>query len=128
MSVILPGVSKNEDQLHEEPAPPPPAPLPTAANPQLRGVIKTEAQEPVPSPTHPPVVINPADDDEDEDGELAFILKWLLCVFYSSFLERIFLMVFIIHVSLCFQTSSPRRERMARSAPPLENYPNQVRL
>ncbi|KAE8297863.1 Zinc finger CCCH domain-containing protein 11A [Larimichthys crocea] len=64
-------VSKNEDQLHEEPAPPPPAPLPTAANPQLRGVIKTEAQEPVPSPTHPPVVINPADDDEDEDDQFS---------------------------------------------------------
>ncbi|KAG8007325.1 Zinc finger CCCH domain-containing protein 11A [Nibea albiflora] len=64
-------VSKNEDQLHEEPAPPPPAPLPTAANPQLRGVIKTEAQDPVPSPTHPPVVINPADDDEDEDDQFS---------------------------------------------------------
>lgn len=67
--IILPGLSKNEEQPHEEPAPPPPAPLPTAANPQLRGVIKTETQEAVPSPTHPPVVINPADDDEDEDGE-----------------------------------------------------------
>lgn len=73
--VILPGLSKNEEQPHEEPAPPPAAPLPTAANPQLRGVIKTEAQEPVPSPTHPPVVINPADDDEDEDGELDLISK-----------------------------------------------------
>lgn len=72
---ILPGLSKNEEQPHEEPAPPPPAPLPTAANPQLRGVIKTETQEAVPSPTHPPVVINPADDDEDEDGELYFNFK-----------------------------------------------------
>ncbi|KAM7423396.1 hypothetical protein PAMA_011112 [Pampus argenteus] len=63
--------SKNEEQPHEEPAPPPPAPLPTAANPQLRGVIKTESQEPVPSPTHPPVVINPADDDEDEDDQFS---------------------------------------------------------
>uniref|UniRef100_A0A4W6BPC4 C3H1-type domain-containing protein n=1 Tax=Lates calcarifer TaxID=8187 RepID=A0A4W6BPC4_LATCA len=27
------------------------------------------------APTHPPVVINPADDDEDEDGELALISK-----------------------------------------------------
>ncbi|KAM9362121.1 zinc finger CCCH domain-containing protein 11A isoform 2-T2 [Symphorus nematophorus] len=62
--------SKNEEQLHEEPAPPPPAPLPNAANPQLRGV-KTEAQDPVPSPTHPPVVINPADDDEDEDDQFS---------------------------------------------------------
>ncbi|XP_053172701.1 zinc finger CCCH domain-containing protein 11A isoform X2 [Scomber japonicus] len=63
--------SKNEEQPCEEPAPAPPAPLPTAANPQLRGVIKTEGQEPVPSPTHPPVVINPADDDEDEDDQFS---------------------------------------------------------
>ncbi|XP_040015266.1 zinc finger CCCH domain-containing protein 11A isoform X2 [Xiphias gladius] len=64
-------LSKNEEQLLEEPAPPTTAPLPTAANPQLRGVIKTETQEPVPSPTHPPVVINPADDDEDEDDQFS---------------------------------------------------------
>lgn len=64
-------LTKSEEQPHEEPAPPPAAPLPTAANPQLRGVIKTEAQEPVPSPTHPPVVINPADDDEDEDDQFS---------------------------------------------------------
>ncbi|XP_034549207.1 zinc finger CCCH domain-containing protein 11A isoform X2 [Notolabrus celidotus] len=64
--------SNNEEQPQEEPAPPPAAPLPPAAsNPQLRGVIKTEAQEPVPSPTHPPVVINPADDDEDEDDQFS---------------------------------------------------------
>ncbi|XP_073323747.1 zinc finger CCCH domain-containing protein 11A isoform X2 [Pagrus major] len=63
--------SKNKEQPLEEPAPPPAAPLPTAANPQLRGIIKTEAQEPVPSPTHPPVVINPADDDEDEDDPVS---------------------------------------------------------
>ncbi|XP_032369066.1 zinc finger CCCH domain-containing protein 11A isoform X1 [Etheostoma spectabile] len=62
-------LSKKEEQPHEEPSPPPPAPLPAAANPQLRGIIKTENQEPVPSPTHPPVVINPADDDEDEDDQ-----------------------------------------------------------
>ncbi|XP_074544888.1 zinc finger CCCH domain-containing protein 11A [Halichoeres trimaculatus] len=62
--------TKIEEQPLEEPAPLPAAPLPPAAtNPQLRGVIKTEAQEPVPSPTHPPVVINPADDDEDEDDQ-----------------------------------------------------------
>ncbi|XP_069370438.1 zinc finger CCCH domain-containing protein 11A isoform X2 [Paralichthys olivaceus] len=61
------GLCKNEEQPLEETALPPTAPLATAANPQLRGVIKTESQEPVPSPTHPPVVINPADDDEDED-------------------------------------------------------------
>ncbi|XP_074505095.1 zinc finger CCCH domain-containing protein 11A isoform X1 [Sebastes fasciatus] len=64
-------LSRNEEQPHEEPAPPPAATLPTAANPQLRGVIKTETQEPVPSPTHPPVVINPADDDEDEDDQFS---------------------------------------------------------
>lgn len=64
-------LSKTEEQPHEEPAPLPAAPLPTAANPQLRGVIKTETQEPVPSPTHPPVVINPADDDEDEDDQFS---------------------------------------------------------
>ncbi|XP_070694876.1 zinc finger CCCH domain-containing protein 11A isoform X2 [Pempheris klunzingeri] len=63
--------SKTVEQPHEEPVPLPAAPLPTAANPQLRGVIKTEAQEPVPSPTHPPVVINPADDDEDEDDQFS---------------------------------------------------------
>ncbi len=79
--VVLLGQTKNEEQQHEEPPPPPAAPLPTVTNPQLRGVIKTEALEPVPSPTHPPVVINPADDDEDEDGELDFNWKWLLCVF-----------------------------------------------
>ncbi|KAM7006216.1 zinc finger CCCH domain-containing protein 11A [Tautogolabrus adspersus] len=63
---------KSEELPQEEPAPAPAAPLPTAAaNPQLRGVIKTEAQEPVPSPTHPPVVINPADDDEDEDDQFS---------------------------------------------------------
>ncbi|XP_038552382.1 zinc finger CCCH domain-containing protein 11A isoform X2 [Micropterus salmoides] len=64
-------LSKNEEQPHEEPAAPPAAPLPTATNPQLRGVIKTETQEAVPSPTHPPVVINPADDDEDEDDQFS---------------------------------------------------------
>ncbi|XP_008294282.1 zinc finger CCCH domain-containing protein 11A isoform X2 [Stegastes partitus] len=64
-------LSKDEEQQHEEPAPPPAAPLHTTANPQLRGVIKTESQEPVPSPTHPPVVINPADDDEDEDDQFS---------------------------------------------------------
>ncbi|KAG7495218.1 zinc finger CCCH domain-containing 11A isoform X1 [Solea senegalensis] len=62
---------KREEQPAEEQAPPPTATLTTAANPQLRGVIKTENQEPVPSPTHPPVVINPADDDEDEDDQFS---------------------------------------------------------
>lgn len=70
---IFEDLNKIEEQLHEEPAPLPASPLQTASNPQLRGVIKTESTEPVPSPTHPPVVINPADDDEDEDGELNLI-------------------------------------------------------
>ncbi|CAL1609707.1 unnamed protein product [Knipowitschia caucasica] len=62
--------TKCEEVPQEEPVPPQP-PLPTAANPQVRGVKKTESQEPVPSPTHPPVVINPADDDEDEDDQFS---------------------------------------------------------
>ncbi|XP_017305664.1 zinc finger CCCH domain-containing protein 11A isoform X2 [Ictalurus punctatus] len=40
-------------------------------NPQLRGVIKVETQESVPSPTHPPVVINPVDDEDDEDDQFS---------------------------------------------------------
>ncbi|XP_061542859.1 zinc finger CCCH domain-containing protein 11A isoform X3 [Phycodurus eques] len=63
--------SENDELLHEEPSSLPATPLPTGANPQLRGVMKTESQEPVPSPTHPPVVINPADDDEDEDDQFS---------------------------------------------------------
>ncbi|XP_037534492.1 zinc finger CCCH domain-containing protein 11A [Nematolebias whitei] len=63
--------NKNEEVQHEEPVLPPTPPLSTTANPQLRGVIKTDTQEPVPSPTHPPVVINPADDDEDEDDQFS---------------------------------------------------------
>ncbi|KAK0139249.1 Zinc finger CCCH domain-containing protein 11A [Merluccius polli] len=59
-----------EEPQQEEPVPPP-APLPAVANPQLRGVLKAETQETVPSPTHPPVVINPADDDEDEDDQFS---------------------------------------------------------
>lgn len=66
--VTLLDPTKNMEPPHEEPAPAPAAPA--AANPQLRGVIKSDAQEPVASPTHPPVVINPVDDDEDEDGEI----------------------------------------------------------
>ncbi|XP_005814159.1 zinc finger CCCH domain-containing protein 11A-like [Xiphophorus maculatus] len=62
---------KSEEPPHEEPAPPPAAAPPNAANPQLRGVIKTDTQEAVPSPTHPPVVINPADDDEDEEDQFS---------------------------------------------------------
>ncbi|KAG5274675.1 hypothetical protein AALO_G00138910 [Alosa alosa] len=57
-----------EEPAQQEPAPP--APNPT--NPQLRGVIKADTQENVPSPTHPPVVINPVDDeDEDEDDQFS---------------------------------------------------------
>ncbi|XP_061640775.1 zinc finger CCCH domain-containing protein 11A isoform X3 [Phyllopteryx taeniolatus] len=63
--------SENDELVHEEPSSMPATPLPTGANPQLRGVMKTESQEPVPSPTHPPVVINPADDDEDEDDQFS---------------------------------------------------------
>lgn len=51
------------EQLQEEPA----SIQPPAANPQRRDAVKMDTQ--VPSPTHPPVVINPAEDeDEDEDG------------------------------------------------------------
>lgn len=58
-----------EEALLIDPLPPAPAPIANPANPQLRGVIKTETLENVPSPTHPPVVINTVDDeDEDEDG------------------------------------------------------------
>ncbi|XP_053310354.1 zinc finger CCCH domain-containing protein 11A [Spea bombifrons] len=42
-----------------------------APTPQLRGVKKMEANENVPSPTHPPVVINAADDDEDDDDQFS---------------------------------------------------------
>lgn len=71
--LVLPdkSVKKDNEQQHEEPVLPAAALLPTTVNPQLRGVIKTETQEPVPSPTHPPVVINPADDDEDEDDQFS---------------------------------------------------------
>ncbi|CAN9512167.1 unnamed protein product [Ophioblennius macclurei] len=62
---------QQQEQEEEAGAPPPPASLLTTANPQLRSVIKTETQELVPSPTHPPVVINPADDDEDEDDQFS---------------------------------------------------------
>lgn len=64
------GVKKTEEAPQEEPLPAQPT-LPTASNPQVRGVKKNESQEPVPSPTHPPVVINPADDDEDEDDQFS---------------------------------------------------------
>ncbi|KAL0978117.1 hypothetical protein UPYG_G00166120 [Umbra pygmaea] len=64
--------TKQEEDQREDPLPPVPAPITSPANPQLRGVIKTDTQENVPSPTHPPVVINPADDeDEDEDDQFS---------------------------------------------------------
>ncbi|XP_061688619.1 zinc finger CCCH domain-containing protein 11A isoform X8 [Syngnathoides biaculeatus] len=63
--------SQNDELLHDELSSQPATPLPTVANPQLRGVMKNENQEPVPSPTHPPVVINPVDDDEDEDDQFS---------------------------------------------------------
>ncbi|XP_036415177.1 zinc finger CCCH domain-containing protein 11A [Colossoma macropomum] len=47
------------------------APISNPTNPQLRGVIKSETQESVPSPTHPPVVINPVDDEDDEDDQVS---------------------------------------------------------
>ncbi|XP_053725359.1 zinc finger CCCH domain-containing protein 11A isoform X1 [Synchiropus splendidus] len=61
-------VKVGEPPQEEPPAQPQATPLPAAAIPQLRGV-KTESQDPVQSPTHPPVVINPAEDDEDEDDQ-----------------------------------------------------------
>ncbi|XP_072571889.1 zinc finger CCCH domain-containing protein 11A-like isoform X2 [Paramormyrops kingsleyae] len=61
-----------EEALLIDPLPPAPAPIASPANPQLRGVIKTETLENVPSPTHPPVVINTVDDeDEDEDDQFS---------------------------------------------------------
>lgn len=61
--VLLPDATKNVEQPPEEPA----SVQTPAANSQRRDAIKMDVQ--VPSPTHPPVVINPAEDeDEDEDG------------------------------------------------------------
>ncbi|XP_048878482.1 zinc finger CCCH domain-containing protein 11A isoform X2 [Brienomyrus brachyistius] len=61
-----------EEALLIDPLPPAPAPIANPANPQIRGVIKTETLENVPSPTHPPVVINTVDDeDEDEDDQFS---------------------------------------------------------
>lgn len=41
--------------------------------------MKVENSENVPSPTHPSVVINAADDDEDDDGEHVMVLGRNLC-------------------------------------------------
>ncbi|XP_062843081.1 zinc finger CCCH domain-containing protein 11A isoform X2 [Trichomycterus rosablanca] len=62
---------KEEEIPKEDLIPSVPAPVSTATNPQLRGVIKAENQESVPSPTHPPVVINPVDDEDDEDDQFS---------------------------------------------------------
>ena len=40
-------------------------------SPQLRSVMKVESSENVPSPTHPPVVINAADDNEDDHDQFS---------------------------------------------------------
>ncbi|KAK2874271.1 hypothetical protein Q8A67_021424 [Cirrhinus molitorella] len=56
---------ETEEAPHEDQVNPVATANPT--NPQLRGVIRTETQENVPSPTHPPVVINPVDDDDEDD-------------------------------------------------------------
>nr|AAH59648.1 Zgc:73328 protein [Danio rerio] len=57
----------NEEAPLEEKVNQVPAPSANPTNPQLRGVKRTETQENVPSPTHPPVVINPVDDDDEDD-------------------------------------------------------------
>ncbi|XP_073682005.1 zinc finger CCCH domain-containing protein 11A isoform X2 [Garra rufa] len=61
------GRKENEETPHEDQVNQVPAPTANPTNPQLRGVIRTETQENVPSPTHPPVVINPVDDDDEDD-------------------------------------------------------------
>lgn len=45
--------------------------LTAASTTHLRGVKTKEAVENVPSPTHPPVVINATDDDEDDDDQIS---------------------------------------------------------
>lgn len=63
---------EKEDEAPLEDHPPSvPVPISNPTNPQLRGVIKSETQESVPSPTHPPVVINPVDDEDDEDDQIS---------------------------------------------------------
>ncbi|XP_056590653.1 zinc finger CCCH domain-containing protein 11A isoform X3 [Triplophysa dalaica] len=60
-------LKKDIEEPHEEQVNQVSAPTANPTNPQLRGVIRTETQESVPSPTHPPVVINPVDDDDEDD-------------------------------------------------------------
>ncbi|XP_076860346.1 zinc finger CCCH domain-containing protein 11A isoform X2 [Brachyhypopomus gauderio] len=62
---------QDEDMQQEDHAPCAPAPISNPTNPQLRGVLKAETQDNVPSPTHPPVVINPVDDEDDEDDQFS---------------------------------------------------------
>ncbi|XP_026884211.2 zinc finger CCCH domain-containing protein 11A isoform X2 [Electrophorus electricus] len=62
---------KEEETLQEDHVPSAPAPVSNPTNPQLRGVLKAETQDSVPSPTHPPVVINPVDDEDDEDDQFS---------------------------------------------------------
>ncbi|XP_051531951.1 zinc finger CCCH domain-containing protein 11A-like [Myxocyprinus asiaticus] len=65
-------VQKEKDDVpHEDQVIQLSSPFAPPTNPQLRGVIRNETQENVPSPTHPPVVINPVDDDDDEDDQFA---------------------------------------------------------
>lgn len=61
---------KEEETSQDDHVPSASANMSNTTNPQLRGVIKVETQESVPSPTHPPVVINPVDDEDDEDGNI----------------------------------------------------------
>ncbi|KAI4894967.1 hypothetical protein NFI96_028728 [Prochilodus magdalenae] len=62
---------KNEETTQDDHVPSAPTPISNPTNPQLRGVMKSETQENVPSPTHPPVVINPVDDEDDEDDQVS---------------------------------------------------------
>ncbi|KAA0707724.1 Zinc finger CCCH domain-containing protein 11A [Triplophysa tibetana] len=70
-------LKKDKEEPHEEQVNQVSAPTANPTNPQLRGVIRTETQESVPSPTHPPVVINPVDDDDEDDDSLNFGVQTL---------------------------------------------------
>lgn len=71
------------------------ASISNTTNPQLRGVMKVETQESVPSPTHPPVVINPVDDEDDEDGNIIprFLFAPVLGRFYFRILNAVLLLL-----------------------------------
>lgn len=66
-------MEKEEEAPHDDLVSSASANISNTTNPQLRGVIKVETQESVPSPTHPPVVINPVDDEDDDDGNIILI-------------------------------------------------------